>query len=180
MDKFIFESIQNNYDAYIRYHRKLFGYKNEFLEERYGKPWDPALVYDFIFGDYIQEQGVVLKEKYNGILVYSEKNKDEEDVFKREMFFKGSDLLLKRSNKPFLITNGVLYAGKKNKAENARLMCAMIIDLEGVDDLDKLEFLLHRFELSISEPCVANHTTKPTFLINSGIGFHVYYVFEKV
>lgn len=165
--------------SYLKEERVKFFEKNKLLIQSYGEPWSADKVYDFIFRDFIQEEGVLDSEKYNGVLIYSQKDKDGKRRFKREMFFKGSNLLLKRSRMPFLITNGVLYAGKKNKVENARLMCAMIIDLDGVDSIDKLKLLLHRFEMPLDVPGQANHITKPTFLVNSGTGFHVYYVFEK-
>lgn len=59
--------------------------------------------------------------------------------------------------------NGILYAGKRNKSSNARYMCAMIIDLDGVESMDNVKELLHLFELRQLIEGKVNHVTKPTF-----------------
>ena len=42
------------------------------------------------------------------------------------------------------------YAGKKNKADNARFMCARIIDLDGVDSIEIINLILGKVTKQVS------------------------------
>jgi len=165
-------------DNYILKHRDLNQEKNNYLSNLY-EEYSFEKVFSYIFRDYIQEEGKVEVDKYNGIMVYAKNNEEGKLEFKREMVFKDHKNLSKKLNSDFVIANGILYAGKKNKSKYARYMCAMIIDLDGVESMDNVKELLHLFELKQLTEGKINHVTKPTFLVNSGTGFHLYYVFEK-
>lgn len=64
----------------------------------------------------------------------------------------------------------VSYVGKRRFADNARYMHAMAFDIDGVS-LDNLQTMFHQFEIGL--------LPRPTFIVNSGHGVHLYYVFEE-
>lgn len=72
-----------------------------------------------------------------------------------------------------IITNGLSYAGKNRTSQNEREMYALIMDLDYVEDIRMLEKLLIRLELD------ATWLIQPTYLVNSGTGFHLYYLLDK-
>lgn len=71
----------------------------------------------------------------------------------------------------FCIMNGISYFGRKNVQEHASKMYAMIFDLDGVTD-ETLGNFLHS--------CFSDFTIYPlpNYIILSGHGVHLYYVFE--
>lgn len=75
----------------------------------------------------------------------------------------------------FTLCSGAAFRGRKNTLENAQRMYALAIDLDGVG-LYELRNLLLRF----GQPAENIRTLPvPTFLVLSGTGLHVYYVFEE-
>ena len=76
---------------------------------------------------------------------------------------------------PSTLCSGIAYRGRANNLENAQRMYALAIDLDGVG-LYELKNLLLRF----GQPAENIRTLPvPTFLVVSGTGLHVYYVFEE-
>ena len=71
----------------------------------------------------------------------------------------------------FCIMNGLSYFGRKNVQEHASKMYAMIFDLDGVTDETLGNFLHSCFSDFIIYPL-------PNYIILSGHGVHLYYVFE--
>lgn len=70
----------------------------------------------------------------------------------------------------FSIVNGISYFGRKNVQAHASKMFAMIFDLDGVTD-KTLNNLLHGAFAADAYPI-------PNYIILSGHGVHLYYVFE--
>lgn len=72
----------------------------------------------------------------------------------------------------------VSFFGKNRNAKNARFLHAFAVDLDGVD-AEKLGNLLKQIGNS-NNPDLPGWTSipQPTFLVNSGTGFHLYYVME--
>ena len=77
-------------------------------------------------------------------------------------------------NNNMTLCSGLAYRGRANKLENAREMHALIIDLDGVGRRE-LENLFLRFDLS---PQHVRSLPRPTYLVASGTGLHIYYVFN--
>lgn len=73
------------------------------------------------------------------------------------------------------LCSGLTYRKRANKLENAQRMNALIIDLDGVG-IGEMRNLLLRFG---NKPEWMRTLPMPTFVIASGRGIHVYYVFEK-
>lgn len=74
----------------------------------------------------------------------------------------------------FTLCSGMSFIGKKNLLDNAVHMNALIFDLDGVGEKE-LSLLLKRFSRSAFEK---RSVPKPTFLVASGGGLHLYYVFK--
>ena len=73
------------------------------------------------------------------------------------------------------LCSGVAYRGKKNTLANARQMNALIIDLDGAGGIE-ISRLFKYFSRAYDEPYAM---PLPTYLVLSGGGVHVYYVFEN-
>ena len=73
------------------------------------------------------------------------------------------------------LCSGLVYRGKSNKLSHAQRMNALIFDLDGVG-IDELQNLFLRFG---GEPERVRRLPMPTFIILSGTGLHVYYVFRE-
>lgn len=73
----------------------------------------------------------------------------------------------------------VSFFGKNRNAKNARFLHAFAVDLDGVD-VEKLGNLLKQIENSHNTSLPGwTSIPQPTFLVNSGTGFHLYYVLER-
>lgn len=76
---------------------------------------------------------------------------------------------------PMTLCSGLVYRRKENKLENAQRMNALIFDLDGVG-LREIRNLFLRFG---GEALHIRTLPMPTFLVLSGAGIHVYYVFRE-
>lgn len=72
----------------------------------------------------------------------------------------------------FTIISPISYAGKNRTSDNARFIYALAIDLDGIAKQSNLVDLLHQIDK-------VEHLPKPTYLVWSGSGLHLYYQFEK-
>lgn len=145
---------------------------------KYGAVEKSALeVYHDIFrlGEhYIQQSGEYGEKNYKGNPVAYYKNQHEatghfrvllEDTF--------SETLIELQNADFAILNGLAYLGRRNLQVNATKMFSMIIDLDGVTDNTLNNFLYAaaqkgRFVFPM-----------PNYIVLSGHGVHLYYVFKE-
>lgn len=73
------------------------------------------------------------------------------------------------------LCGGLSYRGRSNKLEKAQSMNALIFDLDGVG-LKELRNLFLRFD---NNPKIMRTLPMPTFVVSSGTGLHIYYVFEE-
>lgn len=115
----------------------------------------------------LQEQCVYGDKKYNGIAV--------ELAAKIKRYTLTNDLevldqLLQSEN--FIIISPISYVGKNRSSENARMMYALAIDLDGVNKEINMIDLFHQINK-------IEHLPKPTYTVISGSGLHLYYVFEQ-
>lgn len=76
---------------------------------------------------------------------------------------------------PLTLCSGLSYRGLENTLNNAQKMNALIFDLDGVG-LAEIRNLLSRF----GKPAEWIRTLPmPTYIVLSGSGLHIYYVFDK-
>lgn len=73
------------------------------------------------------------------------------------------------------LCSGLAYRSRYNRLQNAQRMYALIFDLDGVG-VKEFRNLYLRFG---SPAGYASSMPQPTFLVASGMGLHVYYVFES-
>lgn len=79
------------------------------------------------------------------------------------------DKLLQSEN--FIILSPISYIGKSRQANNARYIYAMAIDLDGITEQHYLVDLMHQIEIGF--------LPKPTYIVWSGTGIHLYYQFTS-
>lgn len=128
----------------------------------------------------LQEKGVYEKGKYNAIAI--EITKEEKDNGKAKILrhtitddLSKIDEITSRDN--FCLMSPITYIGKERRSDNARALYALTIDLDGLIIKDKkdpfgLRTLIHQIE-------DINRIPRPTYIVSSGTGLHLYYVFEK-
>ena len=73
----------------------------------------------------------------------------------------------------------ISYAGKSRKSEFARFLYAMAIDLDGVDTLDEWNFLMTQIDKGHEMLSFVWGLPRPTYIVGSGTGLHLYFVFER-
>lgn len=157
--------------------RELFLKKNEYLRNEFEEVSAEEVYNDIFSIGRLQEPGKesYKNERYN-MLVH---NLGVKPVRKRVVGHIDNKLNLdfvlndKEWDNNLIITNGLSYAGRNRTIENEREMYALIMDLDYVNDMDMLEKLILRLEID------ATWLIPPTYLVNSGTGFHLYYLLDK-
>ena len=81
------------------------------------------------------------------------------------------EILAEFQDYDWAILNGLTYWGRENTSANQSKMCAMIFDVDGVTPAS-LDNLIHAAKVSDVYPL-------PQYVILSGHGVHLYYVFEE-
>lgn len=76
---------------------------------------------------------------------------------------------------PNTLCSGLAYRGRVNKVDKAQRMNALVFDLDGVG-FNELKNLFWRFG---EDPNIMRTLPMPTFLVSSGTGLHIYYVFDR-
>ena len=101
---------------------------------------------------------------------YWKNDKDKHGHFR--VFFEDTfeETLRELQEADFAIVNGISYFGRRNLQEHASKMFAMIFDLDGVTDKTLNSFLHGAF--------AADAYPVPNYIILSGHGVHLYYIFE--
>ena len=121
-------------------------------------------------------EGLIQKEsdetrnmKANPLAYWS--NKTEKQGHYRILFEDTFPEILKELQEAdFCIVNGLSYFGRRNRQANASKMFALIFDLDGVSDSNLNNFM--------SGAVRAGAYPVPNYVILSGHGVHLYYVFE--
>lgn len=140
---------------------------------------DGCAFYQYIFPDN-EKQG----EKHtdfsrpNAIYLYQdEQDEGTERRLRRRVMLSDtweSDYMNYVECNPMTLCSGLTYRSRTNRLQNAQRMNALIFDLDGVGAYE-LKNLLLRF----GKPANKVRTLpNPTFLVMSGAGVHLYYVFE--
>jgi len=81
----------------------------------------------------------------------------------------------------FCLMSPISYAGKARKSDNARFLYALAIDLDGIKQEDYkgvpvgIDTLFWQFD----GHGPSNYLPLPTYIVSSGTGLHLYYIFEK-
>lgn len=142
------------------------------------KEVEPKYFYRQIFQNHLDAKGAFTKGKYAGIACeITKEKKNKKTVVKRHTItddLDAIDELLKSEN--FIIISPIGYIGKSRKTENATRMYAFAIEIDDlrVSDDGKpvgLNDLLHHFDIDL--------LPTPNYIVCSGNGVHLYYIFEQ-
>lgn len=136
----------------------------------------PLDFYRDIFSFDFQKKGMMEDGKYNGIIVEIFKDDFEKRIYRHTVT---SDLdkikeVVSRNN--FCLMSPISYIGKTRESVNARLLYALAIDLDGVRVIDNDPIGLRTLFHQINK---INRLPNPTYIVSSGTGLHLYYVFKK-
>lgn len=156
-------------------------YLDDYLQQYYDEV-DYKTFYRNIFpSGSLQKKGDFEQGKYNGIIVEvtSDKQKNGKPKVLRHTLtddLEKLDEVVLRDN--FCLMSPISYAGKTRDTSMARELYALAFD---VDDLISTEKNKYQgiAELFWQIENTDNRIPKPTYVVSSGTGLHVYYVFEK-
>jgi hypothetical protein len=139
--------------------------------------FDGENFYQFIFPSC--ESSGELKNDYlhpNAIYLFKNNKSGKEGLTRRIMLKNTwhSDFINNIEANEIALCSGLAYRGRANTLENAQQMNALVFDLDGVGRRE-LENLIMRF----TTETMFRPLPQPTFLVCSGNGLHLYYVFEQ-
>lgn len=117
----------------------------------------------------IQRSGEDRNGKSNP-LVYMKNNGTEHGQYRVLLEDTFEQTLKEAQGYDFAIVNGLTYFGRKNVSAASHKMYAMIFDLDGVTDDSVFNFMSGAFRAKVYPV--------PNYIILSGHGLHLYYVFE--
>lgn len=124
-----------------------------------------------------EKKGIYETGKYNGIAVSIRKG---EKRAKRMTVTDDLDTIRRMAaTDDFCIMSPISYIGKSRKSENARLMYALAIDLDGIETAMQWEFFMEQIRRGHEMLGFIWGIPRPTYLVSSGTGVHIYYVFKK-
>lgn len=112
--------------------------------------------------------------KPNAIYLYQDENKK----MKRRVMLNDTwedDYMNYIECNPMTLCGGLSYRGRTNKLENAQRMNALIFDLDGVGENELDNFMY----LTTLPPSQIRSIPMPTYIVASGTGLHLYYVFKE-
>lgn len=149
------------------------GFITDYLD-RYFDTIEPKAFYRALFplGE-LEETGKMVSGKYNAIAVeLLPPEKDNENNVRKYVItdsLEVLDTLLASDN--FIIISPISYIGRNRTSKNARFIYALAIDLDGIETEQNLVDFFYQVENDI--------LPKPTYVVSSGNGIHLYYQFEK-
>lgn len=151
----------------------------EYLEQ-YCDELTPREFYRLIFpSGELDADGAFTKGKYTAVGVAINPERCKRYTITDDL--NGLDHLL--SSDDFCIISPISYAGKTRKSEYARYLYAIAIDVDGIK---MREFVKEGAPIGIVDLFYqfdghgpSNYLPKPTAIVSSGTGLHIYYVFER-
>ncbi|MBO5388500.1 MAG: hypothetical protein J6A59_10220 [Lachnospiraceae bacterium] len=156
-----------------------------YLEQFYDEV-EPRDFYRAIFpeGD-LQKKGELREKgssvyKYNGIIVSvtNKKKANGDTLIKRYTLTDDLDMIDEVcQTEDFSLMSPISYVGKERTAENARVMYAIAVDLDKIRIENGVPVgLISLLERHIE---LAGRIPKPTYIVSSGTGLHLYYVLSE-
>ena len=147
-----------------------FQSKQEWLATQYVVV-DPLSFYRFIFplGSF-ERKGHQEDQKANGLALTIAPDKSGAMRGRHTVITDGLEQIEGLIKNDFVITAPIGYSGYSRKAENARWLYALTLDIDHVDK---------RGLINLMKLAEVGYIPQPTFLVNSGNGIHVYYCFDE-
>ena len=124
-----------------------------------------------------EQKGVYENGKYNGIAVSIASGAKKTRRMTVTDDLEAIDKMA--ASDDFCLMSPISYAGKSRKSENARFLYAIAIDLDGVETVKQWQFLMEQIERGHEMLSFIWGLPRPTYIVSSGTGVHLYYVFEK-
>lgn len=157
-----------------------FDYKKETAQEyvdRHFLEVSPIEFYDSIFKGCLDAEGEFTKGGYTAIATERVPLPNNKFRFKRYTITR--DLIeldsLIQTSENFCFMTPISYAGKASKAANARYLFALAIDIDDIVNKNGEPTGMHELVGQI----IQQDIPKPTYIVSSGTGFHLYYVFQE-
>ena len=124
-----------------------------------------------------EERGEYEDGKYNGIAIAIEKGSKRA---KRMTITDDLDMIADMAgSNDFCLMSPISYAGKSRKSSNARFMYALAIDLDGMTERKHWDFFMEQINRGHEMLQFVWGLPRPTYLVSSGSGIHIYYVFKQ-
>lgn len=124
-----------------------------------------------------EERGEYEDGKYNGIAIAIEKGSKRA---KRMTITDDLDTIADMAgSNDFCLMSPISYAGKRRKSSNARFMYALAIDLDGMTERKHWDFFMEQINRGHEMLQFVWGLPRPTYLVSSGSGIHIYYVFKQ-
>ena len=150
----------------------------DILSSRYEEV-DGYEFYKYIFPNN-QKEGELAEDfsKPNAIYLYRDENEENpRRTYRRRIMLKDTweeDYMKHVEGNPRTLCSGIAYRHRVNRLKHAQHMNALVFDLDSVGE-NEIKNLLLRMS---KKP---GHRTlpKPTFIVMSGTGLHIYYVFDR-
>ena len=126
-----------------------------------------------------EEKGVYEDGKYNGIAIQLDKKLKRTKRFTVTDDLDVLDELV--ASDDFCLMSPISYAGKTRQSGNARYLYAFGIDLDGVVSEENFSVLMWQIKQGSidQEQYPFWFLPKPTYIVSSGTGLHLYYFLEK-
>lgn len=134
----------------------------------------------------LDADGAFTKGKYTGVIVAVERGKkgNGRQKVKRYSLTDGLEAIdIAVASDDFCICSPLSYAGKRRTAETARMIYAIAVDVDKVrvtrDELTGEERAAGLINLWERHIMAVKRLPRPSYIISSGTGLHLYYVLEK-
>ncbi len=147
---------------------------DRFLEQ-YFDELEPIEFYRAIFQEgELEKRGHRQQGKYHAIAVelLPKAAENRKNVRRYVVYDDLKELEQLQESNNFIIISPISYVSRRRKSENARYIYAMAIDLDGIEKEQNIIDLFHQIE-------TVEYIPKPTFIVSSGSGIHLYYQFIK-
>lgn len=151
---------------------RIFNVKNEIIRKEYYLNYKEVDLSEFILGVFsrneklpFQKKGKYDPQKYNAIFVEVNGRQSKSWILTEDL-----ELLDYFENKDFIITSPITYVGRNRTSKNARFCYGLAFDIDGVKE-KHMKDILHQMK--------TEHIPVANFIVNSGNGVHLYYLFKE-
>lgn len=149
--------------------KQLYKMKNEILKDRFVQVTPHEFYRDVFPEGSLGVRGDLEVRKPNLIFTMT-RYKEDKAYARNTIVCDDLQALDEMLGAEFAVTSPVSYRGRNRTAANAHHLWGFCIDLDGVG-MDQMRDLLFQIQNNV--------LPTPTYLVNSGHGFHVYYLLEE-
>lgn len=155
---------------------------DDWLSDRYARI-SAKDFYRYIFPEgELQTKGEYTRGKYNALIVAvtNMKKADGHSKIKRYTMTDDLDAVDRATNSnDFCLCSPITYAGKNRTSENARFLYGIAVDVDKVIVRKRDNYPLGLANLMNRHVELMKRIPKPTFIVSSGSGLHLYYILEQ-